>query len=677
MKKTIFLSTIFAMMALFSMAQAPVLLPLGIDTNLITAHSITASATKLSGSGQWHAKIQVKASGTSMWLNSDTETFGNGVTIITIDKDSLVANTQYLVRFISYNTAFTDSAISTIQTVWTKQLPQPVSITSATSVSMLPKSGIIFTASAVEQSAFGFGIDYFTSARVTDTVFFIGNVTDTVLFLVGGPSYAHNQTIFIVKALDGSSVDYSSVIPAFADPNYTAPHATSGMVYKNQDSVRVTVNVTSLGNAGNATMVVIIKDTLGPIVLQTVQAITSTGSFDFSKGQLKTNHWYNIFVSTLNQFGMGDTLRYSVKTDNVNDPSGTLAVGAVGYTAYTVSTTSATNGTGDSSSIKAVYYYEDGVIVDSSTSSSPSFTRTGRTQGHTYYGKVKLVNMANLSYTTPQIPITMLTLASNQEPTIDDLFADGPFDLRVSLITYGASPGNTSTPRLMCRDMMTGYVDTATVATGLIGTGSISEYVFTNRIANHSYQVTVFDDSPAGRVWGNTLQKTMPAPADPVLAGIVQLQVSTTATTLGIHVFGSGEGNDSPILKLWLYQNNVQIGSVFSTVVNSGMFDYEYVWDNLQPSTNYKVVAEISATGSATSSTFGFFYTDAMSGLSEIPQITETQAVRVCNIMGQVVAQGEYQTICASLAGSQACLFVTPLGSDGLPSGSTRKLFFQ
>ncbi len=673
MKKQFFLSTIFATLALFSMAQAPTIAILNIDSNLATNQSITAPLLNISG-GLWPTKLQVREQDSTLWISGAIIVYGSNNPSILITMDSLNADRLYYVRAISYNLTYTDSFVSNIKTCRTKPNEQPISVAYIGIAPGLPKSGIKFIASSIGLSSYVYGVNGGTGNPITDTTYVTGNVTDTV-FVANNPGQIVPEILLVIKSVFTNSSNIAAAnSPSFTAPNYSNPTMVVGTITKTSSSVTIPISVTSIGNGGIPVLRILMKDT--STVIDTFITITAPGNYTFSRTGLKSNHWHSTMLSLLNPFGMGDSTFHLIKTNNVNPPSATIQLGAAGLTIYTVNVTTNTNGALDSSAIAVTRYYEDNVLVDSVLGAASSFTRTNRASSTIYYGKVQVVNLAGLSAWSTTVSITMQHVDPNQSPYIYDLFADGT-DLRVTGIYFGASPGNTSTPRLMCRDMMTGFVDTGTVATGLTGTGSIPEYIFTNRVGNHRYQVTVFDDSPAGRVWGNTREQNMPPPSDVVIGGIVQEQVSTTATMLGIHVFGSGEGNDSPILKLWLYQNNVQIGSVFSTVVNSGMFDYEYVWDNLQPSTEYKVIAEISATGSATSSTFGFFYTDAMSGLSEIPQITETQAVRVCNIMGQVVTNGEYKTVHTSLLGSQELFLFTPLGDDGLPSGTTRKLFVQ
>lgn len=787
-KKHFFLATFFAVMATFAMAQvpaAPQWLMYPIDTtNDVTASIITAHAAKQMGTGICHVKIQVKPSGSNTWLNSDTYTYASSAALIQVTQDSLVANTLYSVRLVSYNVDYSDSAITGTQTVRTKQSVQPVTVGLVTNLSLLPKSGWKFSATAISQNAFAFASRNTPPFEtVSDTIYFFGSTTDTVFFTNTVAGQTVPSVTIIVKALDGSSFAPSSPTQSFSAPAYTAAVMNFGTPTITKDSVRVNLNITGLGNAGNPMLEVVIKDSLsGVFVHQTLQTITSTGSIAIAKGGLLSNRLYTIQALATTPQNMTTIATLPLKTLNVNPATVVVSQQLPqDYMLYTVKSFISTTGSGDSSKVKYAELLEDNVVVNSlvlalTDTGTITFTQTNQTPGTSKSIKVRVTNGANLVTTSGAINVSMLAVGKpvmnptgsvkttdslyvgfnvtglgiplnptfhvviknpagvvildstriitqtgiigigkggllsntaytitaalansmmlgdtdvvvittnsivitpNATPSIVNLFADNSVTLRVTGISYGASANNTSTIKLVRKIPQIGFVDTTTVAPGLIGSGTIPLYTYTDCVGGYTTQITVIDVSLAGTKVGNTLQQNMPLPSDVILADIAQDDNLTSATTLAVKVFGSGEGNASPTLKIWLYQNNNQVGSMFFTTVSPGMFDYPYSWDNLQPSAEYKVVAELSASGSAPSPMTKYFYTDAISGIKEIAEMTETQIVQVANVMGQIVAKGEYKTVHASLLGSQTLFFFTPLGHDGFPSGGSRKLFIH
>lgn len=402
---------------------------------------------------------------------------------------------------------------------------------------------------------------------------------------------------------------------------------------------------------------------MGPIAYgPTQQTVSAIGAIPIVAGGLTSNHWYHLTAIATNSLGSADTISFSFKTLNVNVPAATVTPTAYDYTNYDVDVFLNPKGSWDSSQLKKVYLYEGASIVDSMTVSftdtaTVSFHEHNKTPNMNYSVKVKVVNVANLSATSATVIVHTTFVAPNQDPHIDDMFADNAATLRVSLISYGASTGNVSNPRLVFKDNQTGIVDTTNIATGLTGTGTILEYVYTNCIGGHTIQVTVIDDNYAGRRVGNTRTQTMPLPDDPILADMVLDSATTTTTTLGIIPFGSGEGN-LPTLKLWLYLNNTPIGTVFSTSVNSGSFSYPYSWDNLQPNTRYKVVGELSAPGKQPSTVTRYFWTnDVSTGVEEpVEEVVEKvilsaatipakQQSRIWNFSGKLIGEGEFRDI--------------------------------
>jgi len=452
---------------------------------------------------------------------------------------------------------------------------------------------------------------------------------------------------------------------------------------KTVDSIYVGFNVTSLGIPLNPTFHVVIKNQLGATILDSTRLVTATGIIGIGKGGLVSNNTFAITATLANTMMLGDTEVVVITTKNVNPPSVTATYTKT-YTDYTITSVPNQNGTWDSSAIKQLNYYEDNVLVGIDSTGGTVFNRTGRSQGQLYHIKVEVVNKANLS-SFITFNITMQQLQPNQAPHINDLIAENGAILHVSLISYGASAGNVSNLRFIRKDTETGIIDTANGASGLIGTGTVFEYVFTDCIGGHTIQVTVIDDNLAGRVVGNTRQQVMPQADDLALGGITLDSATTSATTIGADVFGSGEGN-IPLLNLWLYQNNALIGTVFSTSVSSGPFDYLYVWDNLDPDTEYKVVAELSAPGKQPVTKFALFRTKTITAVEEVEEEISThtpaqdEIVWVYNYIGQEVARSNeysktYQKLRDMYAGKTLLFQVRT--KDGIPTGKTYSIFMQ
>ncbi len=595
---------------------------------------------------------------------------------ISISKGSLLSNRWYRINAI----VTTPQNMTSTSTLLFKTLNvNPATVTVS---QQLPQDYVSYTAKAfIDPKGFSDSSKVVKAELMENNVVVNSSVlaltdTGTITFTQTGQTSGTSKSVK-VRVTNGANLVTTSSTINVSMLSVGTPIMNPTTPVKTIDSMYVGFNVTSLGIPLNPTFHVIIKNPAGVIILDSTRLVTSTGIIGIGKGGLLSNTTYTITGTLSNSMMLGDTDIVSVTTNNVNTPLVTIATPVVNYTDYTVTASINSNGSSDSSKVKKVYYYEDNILVDSVSGNvtQVTFTRTNRNQGQSYSGKVKVVNLANLS-TTATVSIQMQSLAPNQKPHITDLLADDAATVRVTNITYGASANNTSTIRLVFKILQAGYVDTLTVATGLIGSGIIPEYTINNCIGGYTTEITVIDESPAGIKVGNTLQQNMPLPSDVVLADVTQN--NTTGNILSINAFGSGEGNANPTLKLFIFHDNLQIGSMFSTTVSSGMFDYSYSWDNLQPNTQYKVVAELSAIGSASSTMTKYFWTSGVTGIKETHIPEPSQKVRVVNLLGQVITtQEEYRNVCESLKGSQKTVFITPVDSNGVQTGDTKKILIQ
>ncbi len=507
--------------------------------------------------------------------------------------------------------------------------------------------------------------------------------SDTLVFHETNKPLNTNETVTIKVINKAGLSGTSAAITAQTTP-VLKPSLTNNTPVKTQKSVSVTVNVTSLGNSGNPELKIHLADaSTGSQVYDTSLTVTATGLMTFIMNVgVTSNHDY-IFSDTLtNSLHVGDTLSLLVHTPNVNPPSITATYTRT-YTDYTITSVPNQNGTWDSSAIKQLNYYEDGVLVGIDSTGGTVFNRGGRTQGQLYQIKVEVVNKANLLSST-LFSITMQVLQQNQAPAMNDLFADDASTLRVSIISYGASAGNVSNPRLVRRDAQTGIVDTVNIASGLVGTGTINEYVYTDCIGGHTLQITVIDDNLAGRVVGNTLQQGMPAPEpSPVISAILKDIANNTANILAVTVRGSTEGNVA-ILKIHAYENNVEIaGSPFTSPQFSGDVNVSYAWDQRTQNTQHRITAELTnVTGGGYDIETVFISTELGTGIDEISAKTPQQdeIVWVYNYIGQEVARNnEYSNTYKNLRDMYAgkMLLFQVRTKDGIPTGKTYSIFMQ
>jgi hypothetical protein len=417
--------------------------------------------------------------------------------------------------------------------------------------------------------------------------------------------------------------------------------------------------------------------------MNTSQPVTSTGNIPVPKGGLLSNRWYEFTAILFNTYGSADTITFMVKTDNVNAPKATVAVGAAaGYYDYYVDVFLNPQGNWDSSQIKKLYLYEssassiNGTLIDSmmlalTDTGTVTFHETGKLPSKDYWMKVKVVNLANLSYTSsPAVKVSTQVMAPDGAPHITAVYADDASTLRVTGITYNINPAHNSNVRILRETLTTQGVDTVDVLFSATGTGSVAQKIMTDAIGDYTYRLTIFSESNEGTVWGNSVQQHMPLPEpNPILADVTQGNASDPAHAIAINVFGDRGGNACTMSIHWYIGNVEQAGSPFVTTNLPGTFNYPYLLTNLLPSTLYKIIVELNATGGGAADPITRQYaTDASTGIEEVPlsvnTIAPTQIIQVWNLLGQEIAYGEFQNIKPLLEQNGGGVFVVVLYNE-------------
>ncbi len=477
--------------------------------------------------------------------------------------------------------------------------------------------------------------------------------SDTIAFHETNKPLNTNETVTI-KVINKANLSGTSSSIAVQTTPVLKPSFTNNAPVKTQQSASVTVNITSLGNAGNPTFRASFIDAVsGAHKYDTSIVVTSTGLLTIWTLNVTSNHAYYFSDTLTNVLGVGDTTLVSFQTPNVNAPTATHTVTTT-YTDYTIAVPIDPHGTWDSSAIKKTYLIEDNIVIDSviGNTALANFHIYQRVPGAVYHDKVQVINLANLSTTTSAFNVPMVSITPDGIPSFSLLFADDASTLRVTNITYHVSVGNIAMIRILREDLMTGQIDTFTVVAGVTGSGTISSFTMTDCIGDHTYEITVFDENQYGAiVWGYYDQQGMPTPEPSGVISLVERDdIVTTSTTLGVDAIGSREGNDC-ILKFHLYNPaGAEIQAPPFAYTNlPGLFNQKNSWSGLMPGTQYKVITELIALGNTTVTSTDYFSTLPATGIEEIPlsmnSIKSTQMIRLWNLLGQEIGYGEFQNV--------------------------------
>ena len=672
MKKTAFFSILFALLELFGNAQtAPTLIPADIDTtNNVTTNAVIASAYNLSaGSGDFYSAFEYRIHNSNVWMTGDTAFHYSNEATISEGAYGLNSNTLYDVRHKTWNVTRTDSNATAPQTVRTKITAQPLSISFVATLPTLPKSGIIFSASAVgHNSEFAFGLNSLTLAPETDTLWGVTGSTDTVHFLVDGPNFSHPSVRMIIRG-DSGMVAFASVTsPPFTTPGNTGPTLAFDSVSKTTNAAVITLHVPSLGNvSGGSVLITKVTNSFGTAVIDTTQPITTTGTVTIPVSHLLSNTVHTGTSRIVNGLGIGDTITYSFKTNNVGAPTVTLTPNAVeDFTSYGFNAFVNSNNTADDSAkVTKLYVYEsiNLNLIDSATISADTLTKhfneTGKATSSNYLVTVKAVNAAHIVSAPVTVTLHTKSYVTNPAPYVDDMMANSASDLVITGFVFHVGIGNTADCAYVLRDITDNIlVDTFYLAHGATNDISFQSSSVTNLTGNHAYSVTPITIGANGIVEGNTLVQVMPAPEEfPIAAGLSQHTTTDPATMLTVNGFGSGEGNQCTVMFHLETINNVPFDTIVAPGTWSSDIDFTASWIHLNQGTTYKVVMDVIAPTGKADQVYAYYTTDGTTtGVQEVQKDETTSApkgtdmVIPVNVIGQQLAEmGEYTTTYQSL----------------------------
>ena len=681
MKKKALFSIVAILMALFVGAQAPILFFPSIDTiNDVTTTTIAASASRQTGTGAWHAKLQVQHIDSTVWLNSDTGHYTTAQSLTTRIKDSLSAYTWYRVRFITYNFNYSDSAISAVHTARTKMAPQPVTIGTVTPLSILPKSGLRFTASAISQTGFAFAAsNTFPYSTVTDTVWFSGLITDSLFFTNSGPGWLSPDVTVIVKGADGS-VAYSNPIPGFYAPNNTAPSIVFDTATTTPNSAVIKLNVPSLGNVnGGCVVITKVTNSFGAIVLDTTQAITTTGPVTYGLPNLLSFTGHTGSSRIVNGINQADTAMFSFTTKNVPAPALNAIADTTEYEdRWKINIYVNTAATYDSSKMQVVYIYKnqngswiliDSVLTSITGSGSINFTKLNQPAGTTWMIKVQGKNIAGLLSNAVILNVHTKVYNAPTAPYVADLLtgsANGTSEIEATGFQFYINPGSSGDYAFVVRDITDNVViDTTYLAHNANQNLAFASYTITNLNGGHAYSVTPITIVAGGIIAGNTLIQVLPSPNSyPIASGISKLNSVSPTTMLDVKGFGSGEGNPC---RVTMHIDSAGVQDVrpsqLAPGTYSGDIELAFSFSNLTPGVQYKLRfdVEVIANGN-TSTTYDYFSTDpatttsidevtADEAIKTTDAIADNQRVRMLTLLGQTLTEGSYQNARQQVSG--------------------------
>jgi hypothetical protein len=373
----------------------------------------------------------------------------------------------------------------------------------------------------------------------------------------------------------------------------------------------------------------------GTIVAQINPTVTTVQTIPLAKGGLSTNRWYDINATGINGAGLSDTVSLSVKTDQVNAPTGTAMGTPVGYSSYTPSAFADPQGSYDSSEIVKGYLYENAMLVDSqnlamTAAGTISFPARPAIAGASYTDQVKLVNLAGLSYTI-SFSVSMPVAPIDDPPTFTSITDIDPSQVRLEGIVANVKPGNSATIFDEVQNMSTGIRERFIVASAVTTVGPQPNLTVGNREGNTHYCHTLIDSANGRLVYGTQKCSTTIAPTTIQLYDIVK--TSSAADKLAVEFRGNCGGYNCE-LQDWLYLNNAQVAASIPIAVGTGQVSYPESWDNLYPNTEYKAKGNLAEpNGNHLSSHEQYFWTETETGISKVPENAKHQLVRAYNLL--------------------------------------------
>ncbi len=254
MKKAMFFLVSAIIMAMSASASS--LFLLSVDTALSTTHSLTFQVDPSGFSGPFFVEIQTRQSGTSTWVSDDTTRRNSSVQFYD-SATNLMPNTTYFIRCIVLDTlSQTSDTTTAIVYGTTLPLPQNATVTLIGTVSALPTSKVVWSASSIGTTSLVFGINANTGATLTDTIILVNTTVsnDTANFLTDTAGhFIPGGFMVIVPLTNGVSGNQSASWSSFQVPAYTRAAIVSlDTASLAQTSLTITTSVT-VGNGGPVT----------------------------------------------------------------------------------------------------------------------------------------------------------------------------------------------------------------------------------------------------------------------------------------------------------------------------------------------------------------------------------------------------------------------------------------
>jgi hypothetical protein len=209
-------------------------------------------------------------------------------------------------------------------------------------------------------------------------------------------------------------------------------------------------------------------------------------------------------------------------------------------------------------------------------------------------------------------------------------------------IRWNVAPGDRVYVQAVCKDMQSGWSDTATIVSGATMAGVVPNYIWTNRRGSTNYCVhlIIFNNDGQRAASPDMCNPTVTA-IDPVLFDIVQ-NVAIDNTKLSINIIGNNGGTFSYLYISLFDINNQQIGTTFmETAPGTGAINYPYLWYGLKSGTSYKVQAKmVPLNGHAASILEEVFKTSGFAtGVESVEDFSSEDYVSVSDIVGRVLSE--------------------------------------